>query len=76
MSITPIDRAAEWVGYQMAVRPALRRVTTIWLLTHVLSLWAAIAAPRALAYPVVNAMAWTGITDSHGVHWGPTTSRR
>ena len=70
MSITPIDRAAEWVGYQMAVRPALRRVTTIWLLTHVLSLWAAIAAPRALAYPVVNAMAWTGITDSHGVPLG------
>lgn len=65
-----LNRAAEWFGYQMALRPALRRVSTIWLTTHLLSLWAVIAAPRALAYPVVNAMAWTGITDSHGVPLG------
>ena len=65
-----LDRAAEWVGYQLAVRPALRRVGMIWLTTHILSCWALIAAPRALAYPVVNAMSWTGITDSHGVPLG------
>lgn len=65
-----LDRAAEWVGYQLAVRPALRRVGMIWLTTHILSCWALIAAPRALAYPVVNAMSWTGIADSHGVPLG------
>ena len=64
------DRAAEWLGYQMAVRPKLRRVSAIWLSTHMLSLWALALAPRAMAYPVVNAMAWTGITDSHGVPLG------
>lgn len=65
-----LNRAAEWIGYQMAVRPALRRVGMIWLTTHMLTLWAVLTAPKALAYPVINAMAWTGITDSHGVPLG------
>ena len=65
-----LNRAAEWLGYQMAVRPALRRVGIIWLATHILTLWAVLTAPKALAYPVINAMAWTGVTDSHGVPLG------
>ena len=65
-----LNRAAEWLGYQMAVRPALRRVGLIWLTTHMLTLWAVLTAPKALAYPVINAMAWTGVTDSHGVPLG------
>ena len=54
----------------MAVRPALRRVTTIWLLTHVLIAVGGDRCATRTGLPVVNAMAWTGTTDSHGVPIG------
>ncbi|MDQ1249745.1 MAG: hypothetical protein QG597_4121, partial [Actinomycetota bacterium] len=41
-----------------------------WLVSHTLAVWAVAAAPRAFAYPVVNAINWTGITDSHNVPLG------
>lgn len=61
---------AEWCGYQMAIRPRLRRVLTLWLTTHVLALWSVVAAPPAFASTMAGALNWTGITDSHGVPTG------
>ena len=30
------QRAAEYLGYQMATRPRLRRLTIFWMITHTL----------------------------------------
>jgi len=40
------------------------------LLSHLLALWAVVAAPPALAATMAGALGWTGITDSHGVPLG------
>lgn len=63
-------RAAEYLGYQMATRPRLRRVTTFWLITHTLVAAAIGAAPPAAASTLAGALNWTGVTDSHGVPVG------
>lgn len=63
-------RAADYVGYQMATRPRLRRFTTFWLLTHTLGAAAIGAAPPASASTLAGALNWTGVTDSHGVPVG------
>ncbi|CAN1569853.1 hypothetical protein MCEMIE22_03138 [Mycobacteriaceae bacterium] len=60
-------RAAEWLGYQLAVRPRLRRVTLVWLCGHLLTTWAVITAPRAVAAPAITILGFTGLTDSRGV---------
>ena len=60
-------RAAEWIGYQLAVRPRLRRVTMIWLCAHLLTTWAVITAPRAVAAPAITILGFTGLTYSRGV---------
>ncbi|WP_204815314.1 hypothetical protein [Mycobacterium riyadhense] len=64
------QRAAEYLGYQMATRPRLRRFTTFWLITHTLTAAALGAAPPAAASTLAGALNWTGITDSHGVPVG------
>lgn len=64
------QRAADYLGYQMAARPQLRRFTTFWLLTHTLAAAALGAAPPAAASTVAGALNWTGVTDSHGVPVG------
>ncbi|AFV14841.1 hypothetical protein OEM_p100610 (plasmid) [Mycobacterium intracellulare subsp. yongonense 05-1390] len=64
------QRAAEYLGYQMATRPHLRRVTTFWLITHTLATAAIGAAPPAAASTLAGALNWTGVTDSHGVPVG------
>lgn len=64
------QRAAEYVGYQMAARPRLRRFTTFWLITHTLAAAALGAAPPAAASTLAGALNWTGVTDSHGVPVG------
>jgi hypothetical protein len=64
------QRAAEYLGYQMATRPRLRRFTTFWLTTHVVAGWSLAAAPTAGASTLAGALNWTGITDSHGVPVG------
>lgn len=64
------QQIAEWCGYQLAIRPRLRRVLTFWLATHVLALWSVAAAPPAFASTMAGALNWTGITDSHGVPVG------
>jgi hypothetical protein len=63
-------RMAEWIGYQLAIHPRLRRVLTFWLTTHVLAVWAVAAAPPAFASTMAGALNWTGITDSYGVPVG------
>ena len=63
----PAGRAAEWIGYQLAVHPRLRHVTTIWLCGHLLVMWAVITAPRAAAAPALALLNFTGLTDSRGV---------
>ena len=63
-------RMAEWIGYQLAIHPRLRRVLTFWLSTHVLAVWAVAAAPPAFASTMAAALNWTGITDSYGVPVG------
>lgn len=60
-------RAAEWLGYQMAVHPRLRRVSVIWLCGYLLTTWAVITAPRAVAAPAITILGFTGLTDSRGV---------
>lgn len=65
-----LSRAAEWIGYQFAVHPRLRRVTLFWLTTHALAIWALTTAPRATASTMAAALNWTGITDSQGVPVG------
>ncbi|ORW10582.1 hypothetical protein [Mycobacterium kyorinense] len=68
---TPFShRAAEYIGYQLALRPRLRRVATLWLTTHTLGACAVIAAPPAAASTLAGALNWTGITDSHHVPIG------
>ncbi|WP_186244542.1 hypothetical protein, partial [Mycobacterium simulans] len=64
------QRCAEYVGYQMATRPRLRRFTTFWLITHTLAAAALGAAPPAAASTLAGALNWTGVTDSHGVPVG------
>jgi hypothetical protein len=64
------QRAAEYLGYQMATRPRLRRFITFWLTTHVAATWSIVAAPSAAASTLAGALTWTGITDSHGVPIG------
>ena len=61
---------AEWIGYQLALRPNLRRASTFWLSTHLLTVWALAVAPEATASTMAGALNWTGITDSHGVPVG------
>jgi hypothetical protein len=63
-------RAAEYLGYQMATRPRLRRFTTFWLITHTLAAAALGAAPPAAASTLAGALNWTAVTDSHGVPVG------
>jgi hypothetical protein len=63
-------RIAEWCGYQLAIRPRLRQVLTLWLTTHVLAVWSVAAAPPAFASTMAGALNWTGITDSYGVPVG------
>jgi hypothetical protein len=60
-------RAAEWIGYQLAVHPRLRHVTMIWLCGQLLAVWAVITAPRAAAAPALAVLDFTGLTDSRGV---------
>ena len=60
-------RAAEWLGYQMAVHPRLRRVSVIWLCGHLLTTWAVITAPRAAAASAIQILDFTGLKDSYGV---------
>lgn len=71
LSARPLrDIAAERLGYELAVHPRLRRVLIFVLVTHTLSLWALITAPRATAATMAAALNWTGITDSYGVPIG------
>lgn len=63
----PAGRAAEWIGYQLAVHPRLRHVMMIWLCGHLLAVWAVITAPRAAAAPALALLNFTGLTDSRGV---------
>lgn len=63
-------RAAEYLGYQLATRPRLRRFVTFWLTTQVLATWSVMAAPPAAASTLAGALNWTGVTDSHGVPVG------
>lgn len=63
-------RPAEWVGYQLAVKPWLRRALIYWTTTHFLAIWALAAAPRAAAATMNSVLNWTGITDSSGVPIG------
>ncbi len=64
------QRAAVYLGYQIATRPRLRRFTTFWLITHTLVAAALGAAPPAAASTLAGALNWTGVTDSHGVPVG------
>ena len=70
MRPTVTHKLAERAGYELAVRPRLRRVVIFWLSTHLLALWSLIAAPRATAATMSAALNWTGITDSYGVPIG------
>ena len=63
-------RAAEYIGYQLALHPRLRWATTLWLTTHTLATCAVLAAPPAAAATLAGALNWTGITDSHHVPIG------
>lgn len=61
---------AEWFGYQLAVKPWLRRALIVWAATHFLAIWALATAPRATAATMNAVLNWTGITDSSGVPIG------
>jgi hypothetical protein len=61
---------AERFGYQLAVRPWLRRALIYWAATQFLAIWALAAAPHAVAATMNSALNWTGITDSAGVPIG------
>ena len=63
-------RAADYIGYRLAVHPRLRRASTLWLATHTLITCAVFAAPPAAAATLSGALNWTGITDSHHVPIG------
>ena len=69
-STAPRLSLAEHLGYLMATRPRLRRVTIVWLTLQILSLWTVAAAPPAWASTIASTLNWTGITDSHGVPLG------
>ncbi|WP_273735436.1 hypothetical protein [Mycolicibacterium septicum] len=62
--------AAEWLGFQLAVHPRIRRLIVFWLTTHALAIWTLAIAPHATASTMAAALNWTGITDSHGVPVG------
>ncbi|RUP03964.1 hypothetical protein [Mycobacterium avium] len=64
------QRAAGQLGYQLATRPRLRRICTLWFTTHLLATWAVVAAPAAAASTLAGALNWTGVTDSHAVPVG------
>lgn len=64
------QRAAEYLGYQLATRPQIRRTLIIWLLWQLLATCSILAAPPALASTLAGALNWTAITDSHGVPAG------
>ncbi len=61
---------AEWLGYTLAVHPRLRHTLTYLSVTHLLALWALIAAPNATAATMATALDWTGIADSENVPVG------
>jgi hypothetical protein len=63
-------RAAEYIGYHLALHPRLRWATTLWLTTHTLLTCAVLAAPPAAAATLAGTLNWTGITDSHHVPIG------
>ncbi len=67
---TTAGRAAEYLGYQLATRPRLRRAATVWFTLHWLASWSVAAAPPAAASTIGGALNWTGITDSYGVPVG------
>jgi hypothetical protein len=67
---TVAGRAAEYLGYQWATRPGLRRAATVWFTLHWLASWSVAAAPPAAASTIGGALNWTGITDSYGVPVG------
>jgi hypothetical protein len=69
-SPTVAGRAAEYLGYQLASRPRLRRAATVWFITHLLASWSVAAAPPAAASTISGALNWTSITDSYGVPVG------
>ena len=67
---------AQWVGYQLAIHPTLRRVGALWAITQWLAIWSVMGASRAaadgepppvMASTLAGALNWTGITDSHGI---------
>ena len=64
------QRAADYLGYQMATRPRLRGFITFWLSTQLLGTWSVVAAPPAAASTLAGALNWTGVTDSYGVPVG------
>jgi hypothetical protein len=64
------NRVAEWAGYQLAIHPRLRRLLSVWLISHLLALWSIAAAPPAFAATMAGALTWTGLTDSYGVPLG------
>jgi hypothetical protein len=68
--VTVAQRAAERLGYLLAVHPTLRRCLILWLTTNVAALWSVTAAPPAFAATMAGTLNWTGITDSHGVPLG------
>ncbi|OBJ77083.1 hypothetical protein A9W97_06810 [Mycobacterium gordonae] len=76
MNTTPAEpttiagRAAEYLGYQLATRPRLRRAGMVWFTLHWLASWSVAAAPPAAASTIGGALNWTGITDSYGVPVG------
>lgn len=70
MNAPAIHRAADYIGYQLALHPRLRWATTLWLATHTMITCAVIAAPPAAAAPLSGVLNWTGITDSHHVPIG------
>lgn len=65
-----MTRSAEWLGYQLAAHPRLARAAVVTLVTHLLAVWAVVAAPPAVAATMAGALGWTGVTDSHGVPLG------
>jgi hypothetical protein len=65
-----MNRASDWLGYQLAVHPRLARAGTLAVITHLLAVWSVVAAPPAVAATMAGALGWTGITDSHGVPLG------
>lgn len=63
-------RITEYLAYQLATRPRLRRIATLWFTSHLLMTWALVSAPQAAASTLTGALNWTGVTDSHGVPVG------